>query len=238
MTKCEIDRQNCIFELIETEKQFVTDLENTIKIYIDPLLNLSIIQPQRKMEFMENVFSNYKQVKNISSKFCSKFIRRQNESAVIDKISDIFLDIYNFSEVYLKYATSTIRSIPIINNEKQTNPTFLKFLQSSQKAPELRKLSLDNFILSPTTRLPRYILHINAIIDKFPTHHDCAALKESLKIIRKVVGDINKAVGKANDILKIKRLTETLLSSDYGAVEVIDLLDFDDRYFTCLKLGC
>lgn len=150
VTKKELGRQETIFEIITTEREFVKDLENTIKVYtesqqqhyVEPLRVRNIIPIEKREEFIKQVFSNIAELLAINSKLLKKLNARQKESPVVDKVGDIFANITHEVYPYVDYGAQQVYAKSILDEERQTNPEFAKFLKETEKITDFRKLPI------------------------------------------------------------------------------------------------
>jgi len=161
-----LGRQEVIFEIISTEKEFVKDLENTMKYYVEPLRTRNIIPLEKREAFIKEVFSNISELRAINSKLLEKLVARQKESDIVEKIGDIFVNITHEFFPYVEYGAQQVFAKNILDEEKQTNPEFLKFLIETEKIAEFRKLPLESFLARAITRLGRYPLLLKPAMEK------------------------------------------------------------------------
>ena len=166
VSKNELGRQEVIFEIISTEKEFVKDLENTIKHYVEPLRTRNIIPGERRERFIKQVFSNINELCIINTKLLKKLISRQKENDIVDKIGDIFVNMTHEFFPYVEYGAQQVYAKNILDDEKQGNPEFCKFLKETEKIPEFRKLPIESFLARATTRLGRYPLLLKPVMEK------------------------------------------------------------------------
>ncbi|OBZ72615.1 hypothetical protein A0H81_07939 [Grifola frondosa] len=58
LDKTEIKRQSVLFEIIKSERDYVSDLELLKEVFIDPLINTSAVPKERVRLFVQEVFHN------------------------------------------------------------------------------------------------------------------------------------------------------------------------------------
>lgn len=101
-------------------------------------------------------------------------------------------------------------------------------MKTAERSPELRKLSLDSFLASPTTRLGRYLLLLKPSLEKAPENHpDRILVPQAIASIRNILSNLNREAGKSDNKLKLSQIEKKLLSGD-GEKEELKLLD-DER---------
>ncbi|XJO72365.1 hypothetical protein BDV3_003492 [Batrachochytrium dendrobatidis] len=218
-------RQEVIFEIINGEREFVEDLDIMTKVFIQPLRERNIIEPERKEKFIQDVFLNITELHTINSKLLRKLLIRQKENPVVDKIGDIFINIANEFYPYVEYGAKQVYAKNLLDEEKASNLDFVKFLKECERLPALRKLPLESFLARPTTRMGRYPLLLKPVMEKSAeTHPDRTLIPQALLSIREVLASINVEAGKADNIVKLSRL-DRQLQFDEGEKEDLRLND-------------
>lgn len=215
VSKKEITRQEVIYEIIMTEKDFVKDLENTIRYYVEPLKERDIISAHKRAEFIKDVFSNIQELYNINSKLLKKLISRQKEAYVVDKIGDIFANITHEAYPYVEYGAQQVFAKSILDEERANNPELAKFLKETEKLPEFRKLPIESYLARPTTRMGRYPLLLKPVMEKAPENHpDRTLIPQSLADFKAILSNINIEAGKAENIVRLGRLHKQIIGLD------------------------
>jgi len=94
-----------------------------------PLQSSSIIEPSRRETFIKNVFINITDLININTRLLRQLLIRQRESAVVERIGDIFLPAIDDFRAYVKYGAQQVYAKHFVEVEKLQNPEFAIFLQ-------------------------------------------------------------------------------------------------------------
>ncbi|KAH9267074.1 hypothetical protein BASA84_000832 [Batrachochytrium salamandrivorans] len=198
---------------------------------MQPLRERNIIEPERREQFVKDVFLNISELHTINSKLLRKLISRQKEAAIVDKIGDIFINIADEFYPYVEYGAKQVFAKNLLDEEKATNPELVKFLkvrnmiQKCERLPVLRKLPLESFLARPTTRMGRYPLLLKPVMEKSTEgHSDRTLIPQALLSIREVLSSINVEAGKADNIVKLSRLEKQLVFSE-GEKEDLRLND-------------
>ncbi|KNC95938.1 uncharacterized protein SPPG_08691 [Spizellomyces punctatus DAOM BR117] len=214
-------RQEIIFETIQTEREFVADLELIQSVFVEPLRKSDIIDPSRRDGFINDVFLNLRQLHTINSKLLRKLVARQQENKIVDKIGDIFMSVVDTFEAYVDYGARQVYAKSALDHERAMNPEFAKFLQDCERKPECRKLPIQSFLARPTTRVGRYPLLLRSALDKSPENHpDRALLPQAISVIKDVLSKINREAGRAENLLKLHQLQNQLI---FNPGEPLDL---------------
>ncbi|KAL1916582.1 uncharacterized protein VTP21DRAFT_5773 [Calcarisporiella thermophila] len=219
-------RQENIFELIYTEKDFVSDLEYVREFWIKPLRVSAVVPEERRELFIREVFFNILEVHAINSRMCDAMQKRQNAYAIVDQIGDILLDhVVNF-EPFVRYGAHQVIGKFVFEREKNGNPQFAFFVQEVERLPESRKLELNGYLTKPTTRLARYNLLLDQILKHTPEGHpDRTNIPKAMNIIREFLKRVNVETGRVENRLTLDQLQEQIIfkpGTDYQDLQLHD----------------
>ncbi|KAG9325130.1 hypothetical protein KVV02_006792 [Mortierella alpina] len=184
VSKKERNRQEAIFEVVNTESNYVRDLELMEEIYITPLRRGEIVVGENVEAFIENTFLNYKEILELNKKLLEAMRTRQQDQPVVESIGDIILShVVEFEQAYTRYIPRIALSEFTYKREEERNPKFAQFLKDCTRHPEARRLGLRHFVGQPYQRVPRYPLLL-AEVDKRTEegHPDRSVVQEVIKM--------------------------------------------------------
>ncbi|ORY81158.1 hypothetical protein LY90DRAFT_664375 [Neocallimastix californiae] len=205
-------RQEVIFELIKTEKEYIEDLELIQKLYVQKLRYSNILEEENRESFINRAFINISQIYSINNNLYQLLHTRQQQEPVVSRIGDIFLACIKDFECYIEYGYKQIYGKYVVETEKLKNPTFKYFLRECERYPKSRKLPIESFLARPTTRIGRYPLLIEAILKRTPENNpDYRDLNEVIRILKNILNQINEKAGKAQNNLKLNQLNYQLI---------------------------
>ncbi|KAI7848142.1 CNH domain-containing protein [Circinella umbellata] len=228
LSKEELKRQENIFELIYTERDFVDDLSYVQKHWVTPLLEEEHIPAERRNQFVQEVFWNISEVCEMNTHLAIALEERQKISPVVNQIGDIMLQHVASFGPFVQYGSHQMISRHVFETEKATNPLFAQFVQMTERLPQSRKLELNGYLTKPTTRLGRYNLLLREILKHTPANHpDHEYIPKAMDVISEFLSDVNHETGKIESRFNIRLLIEKL---SYKAP-----ISVDDR-FTNLHL--
>ncbi|KAJ3411048.1 Myosin 10A, isoform D [Chytridiales sp. JEL 0842] len=186
----EIKRQEVVFELITTEREYLRDLQITINVFQNPMKEKSIL-PAIKIAL---VFSNIEQLLPLSQELLSRLLQRRRERmGVVDRVGDIFLEMGQYLNMYKIYCGNQPEAVAFLKNQRGTNNELNAFLQACFQLPECRSLDLPSFLLKPIQRICKYPLLLKELMKHTPEAHvDSANLKAAYEIIGGVVDSVNE----------------------------------------------
>jgi RhoGEF domain len=135
MEKREIKRQNVIFEFIQTEEEYVSDL-NTMLNAQKQLISASstqtpIIPPSRLDSFLKTVFGQVKPILDWQTKKLLIPLRERQaqQGPVVRGVGDIVLEwVRGCSNIYADYSGGYPSANQLVREESATNPFFVQWL--------------------------------------------------------------------------------------------------------------
>lgn len=214
-------RQELINEVMYTERDFVRDLEYLRDFWIKPLRTRDIIPEARRDDFVTQVFWNVLEVHAVNSKLAELLTKRQKQQAVVERISDIFLEMVPHFSPFVKYGAHQLYGKYEFEKEKSSNAAFAKFVDETERLPESRKLELNGYLTKPTTRLARYPLLLEAVIKQTSdTNPDKQSLPKVIKIVKEFLTKVNVETGKSENRFNLAQLDQQLVFKQGEAVDL------------------
>jgi hypothetical protein len=138
-------RQEAINELINTERDFVRDMEylrtvcslftpfsivctnENAQVWIGPLRVRDIIPEQRRAGFIEQVFGTIHDIIRVNTRLRDALDTRQKSHAIIEGVADIFLDVVPLLSPFVSYSSQKPCGEYGFEKEKSSNPAFAQF---------------------------------------------------------------------------------------------------------------
>ncbi|EEB99293.1 hypothetical protein MPER_01054, partial [Moniliophthora perniciosa FA553] len=137
-------------------------------VWIKRLQESDVIPADRRTSFLEQVFWNVYDIIAANTRLRDALMKRQKQYAVVEKIGDIFLDAVPHFGPFVSYGAHQLYGKYEFEKEKNGNPAFAQFVETTERLPESRKLELNAYLTKPTTRLARYPLLLEAVIKHTP----------------------------------------------------------------------
>ncbi|KAL3492706.1 putative Rho guanyl nucleotide exchange factor [Aspergillus germanicus] len=206
-------RQEIIFEIMYTERDFVKDLEYLRDFWMRPLrsANNSPIPEHRREKFIRTVFGNCLDVLKVNGALSEALNVRQKESHVVRSVGDIFCQHVPRFDPFIKYGANQLYGRYEFEKEKSSNPAFAKFVEDTERLKESRKLELNGYLTKPTTRLARYPLLLEQVskytADGDPDKED---IPNAIKIIKDFLSRVNAESGRAENHFNLVQLNAAL----------------------------
>lgn len=173
----EIERQNVLHEIVQTEDNYMEQLNLLRIIYRDPLAKVepSIISPKRKDKFLKDVFGKLEAVRKANEDHLLPQLKyRQHEQGPwVVGFSDIFRQWIRKAKVaYIEYASSFPGASFMVRTEMERNIQFAGFLDKARNDPRGKRLGWDTYLKSPITRLQRYTLLLHTVLKNMKTESE------------------------------------------------------------------
>jgi hypothetical protein len=177
------------------------------------LSKLDIIPAARRDKFVRTVFGNILDVHAVNSRLAEALTRRQQSSAVVGQVADIFLEYIPKFEPFIRYGANQLWGKYEFEKEKSANPTFARWVDDVERKVESRKLELNGYLTKPTTRLARYPLLLEAICSHSSEDNpDKEHLPKAVALVREFLGKVNVESGRAENKFNLIQLAQQLSS--------------------------
>ncbi|KAI9317115.1 hypothetical protein BX666DRAFT_1857732 [Dichotomocladium elegans] len=238
----EIKRQEAIHEIIYTEEDYVRDLVLLEELFATPLRTTQILDEERRDEFCNHVFNNYKEILDIHRGLCRDLQDRQSAAAVaaagnrvgfVDGVGDIFQHhLPRFMAAYDRYGPRVILAEHSAKQEARKNVLFQNFIRDTEKLAECRKLPFRHFLILPVTRLQRYPLLIGAILKRTPNDHpDKAYLSACCDILKEIASNMDERTEETKKVLRLMQIQEAIRykPSEESSYHMLQLLHPERR---------
>ncbi|EAW12770.1 putative Rho guanyl nucleotide exchange factor (Rom2) [Aspergillus clavatus NRRL 1] len=209
-------RQEIIFEIMYTERDFVKDLEYLRDFWMRPLrsagnANMSPIPEHRREKFIRTVFGNCLEVLKVNGALCEALNSRQKESHVVKTVGDIFLQHVPNFDPFIKYGANQLYGKYEFEKEKASNPAFARFVEETERLKESRKLELNGYLTKPTTRLARYPLLLEQVLKNTSDDNmDKEDIPKAVKLIKDFLSRVNTESGRAENHFNLVQLNSAL----------------------------
>lgn len=127
------NRQMIIHQAIQSEVQYEADLTAMEQYFIEALRDARpqvITPPQRREEFIQQVFSNAMDLREAARRLLDSFSIRQREQPIMLAVGDIFLGAaMEFHDVYPEYTGNLPQAEALLSQELEANPAFRLFAE-------------------------------------------------------------------------------------------------------------
>ncbi|XP_068445357.1 rho guanine nucleotide exchange factor 38 [Clinocottus analis] len=204
-------RAKIIQELVQTEKDYLTDLELCIREVVQPLRNLQVVDVDR-------LFTNTETVCEVSAALLHRLheaVADPDPEAVV--IGDIFIqakaaleDVY---KIYCYHHDDAHMSLKSYEKEEEVKQHFttcvlsLKKIYDQEGKPNL--LNMGSLLIKPVQRIMKYPLLLGELWHATPEGHpDYQPLQEAFTAVKIINVNINEFKRRKDIVMKYKRLED------------------------------
>ncbi|KAG2227132.1 hypothetical protein INT45_003862 [Circinella minor] len=219
-------RQECIYELIYTEQDFVRDLQYVHNFWVRPLITGDIIPDERREHFVQEVFWNMADIEKVNSQLARALSERQKSHYWISSIGDILLEYACEFDPFVAYGAHQIVGKFYFELEKKRNPLFAEFVEETERKPQSRRLELNGYLTKPTTRLGRYNLLLREILKCTPEDNpDRKLIPQIMDLITEFLVQVNTEAGSSENAFNLQQIEGRLsfkVSDDFVDLRLRD----------------
>ncbi|KAN0032251.1 hypothetical protein ACTFIV_006132 [Dictyostelium citrinum] len=183
-------RIKIINELIETERDYVRDLNIVVEVFLNPIREKQLLSAKD----INALFSNIEILYSINMNVLKALEKDKDPLCENISVGQTFLDMSHYLKMYTTYCSNQQNALKILEEEKIKNQPFREYLEFCMNDSVCRGLPLNSFIIKPVQRICKYPLLIKETIKFTPNDHpDKPALEEVDKKISDIVQSINEA---------------------------------------------
>lgn len=208
-TADDLHRHRTYCEMVETEKQFVQDMQILIKCFKYPLKRaLDEGRTILSEEDIKTVFSNAETILEINGELLQTLCRDIADSTLrlSDSIAHAFTSLMPFFRMYTEYCQNYWNAMDIVRRENESNRAFQGFLKFCANNPETKSLDLESYLIKPVQRICKYPLFFKEILKHMASDHPCRKqLEKASAEVGRVANDVNTRIDQEE---KTRRMVE------------------------------
>ncbi|XP_012215221.1 rho guanine nucleotide exchange factor 17 isoform X3 [Linepithema humile] len=186
-------RTHVVVELYDTERSYVEALQILVNKYLQPLKspeNAGLVDAAT----VDEIFYQIPALLSHHEVFLEELRRRLDTWELKQTIGDVFLDVFTkpvVLETYTLFLDNWKSARKAIKTTCQAKPAFARFLETMEREHK-GKLGLDQLLIKPVQKIPRYELLIQRLLKHTdPTHPDHELLQAAQKEVHELVVKIN-----------------------------------------------
>ncbi|GFO12697.1 rho guanine nucleotide exchange factor 18 [Plakobranchus ocellatus] len=203
----DIKRQDTIWELINTEKQYVKRLKIMQNIFAQSML--------RDMNFtkdqVDRLFPRLDELVDLHADFLRQLLARQakSEDRFVEDIGDVLLTQFQDSTaekmktLYGVFCSKHTEAMQLYKEFLKVDRKFQNFAKKCTNLSVCEKRDISDFILGVTVRLSKYPILIEAILKSTKDKKDREHLSRALLMSKEVVQHIDEKVAAYEKLLDI-----------------------------------
>eukprot|EP01113_Clastostelium_recurvatum_P049650 TRINITY_DN9237_c0_g1_i1.p1 TRINITY_DN9237_c0_g1~~TRINITY_DN9237_c0_g1_i1.p1 ORF type:complete len:701 (+),score=118.47 TRINITY_DN9237_c0_g1_i1:110-2212(+) len=174
-------RQKVIDELLQTERDYCSDLDFVVDEIMTPLSKVLT-----KAE-LTSIFSNMQVIRNLNNTLLHDLSLNPSSAG------QIFQKFSAFFKSYARYCTDQPAAVTASQQIKNNNSEVERILKRSKENPRAGSLGLEDFLIKPVQRICKYPLLFQGLLRYTPeTHPDHGPLSAALATMQGVALHVNE----------------------------------------------
>nr|XP_048292615.1 intersectin-2 isoform X4 [Myodes glareolus] len=194
MQPMERKRQGYIHELIQTEEQYMDDLQLVIEVFQKPMAESGFLTEAE----MALIFVNWKELIMSNTKLLKALrVRKKTggEKMPVQMTGDILAAELSHTQAYIRFCSCQLNGATLLQQKTDEDTDFKEFLKKLASDPRCKGMPLSSFLLKPMQRITRYPLLIRSILENTPQSHvDHSSLKLALERAEELCSQVNEGV--------------------------------------------
>ncbi|XP_032453905.1 uncharacterized protein LOC100123336 isoform X2 [Nasonia vitripennis] len=186
-------RTHVVVELYDTERSYVEALQILVNKYLHTLKspeNAHLVDAA----IVDEIFYQVPAILSHHEVFLEELRKRLETWELRQTIGDVFLEVFTkpvVLETYTLFLDNWKSAKKAIKTTCQAKPAFARFLETMEREHK-GKLGLDQLLIKPVQKIPRYELLIQRLLKHTDTSHpDYQLLTAALKEVHELVVKIN-----------------------------------------------
>ncbi|KAM3859662.1 dynamin-binding protein [Diretmus argenteus] len=225
-------RAKVIEELLQTEKDYIKDLQMCVKEIIQPLQRKQV----ENVDF-EGLFGNISSVIDLSQ----RLFKTLHDS---DSIGKVFLDFKSeLEEVYKIYCQNHDDAISLLETYEKDENIQCHVLECLEKLRAVYRewgktnyINLGSFLIKPVQRVMRYPLLLMELLGATPeSHHDRPQLAKALQAVKEINVNINEYKRRKDLVVKYRKGDEDTLIDKISKLSMHSIIKKSNRVSSHLK---
>ncbi|XP_005091096.2 uncharacterized protein LOC101851784 [Aplysia californica] len=204
----DIKRQDTIWELIQTEKQYVKRLKIMQKIFSQSMLE----DMNFTVEQVDRLFPRLDDLVELHANFLRQLLARQakNDDRSIDEIGDVLVGQFKdgtadkMKMVYGVFCSKHTEAMQLYKEFLKVDRKFQNFAKRCTNLPVCEKRDISDFILGVTVRLSKYPILLEAILKSTKDKKDRENLSHALLMSKDVVQHVDEKVAAYEKLIDIQ----------------------------------
>ncbi|XP_053269164.1 dynamin-binding protein isoform X2 [Pleuronectes platessa] len=225
-------RSKVIEELLQTEKDYIKDLQMCVKEIIEPLQ-----KKQLKNVDFDELFGNISSVIDLSERLSEAL----HET---DSIGDVFLDFKaELEEVYKIYCQNHDDAISLLECYEKDENVHRHVLECLERLRAMYRewgktnyINLGSFLIKPVQRVMRYPLLLMELLGATPeSHSDRAQLTQALLAVKEINVNINEYKRRKDLVVKYRKGDEDTFIDKISKLSMHSIIKKSNRVSSHLK---
>ncbi|CAJ1081011.1 dynamin-binding protein isoform X1 [Xyrichtys novacula] len=225
-------RSKVIEELLQTERDYIKDLQMCVEEIIEPLQKKQV----KNVDF-DGLFGNISSVIDLSQRLFDSL----HDS---DSIGKVFLDFKaELEEVYKIYCQNHDDAISLLESYEKDENIQRHVLECLERLRAIYRewgktnyINLGSFLIKPVQRVMRYPLLLMELLGATPeSHHDRLQLTQALQAVKEINVNINEYKRRKDLVVKYRKGDEDTFIDKISKLSMHSIIKKSNRVSSHLK---
>ncbi|XP_041829616.1 dynamin-binding protein isoform X3 [Melanotaenia boesemani] len=225
-------RSKVIEELLQTERDFIKDLQMCVKEITEPLQKKQV----KNVDF-DSLFGNISSVIDLSQ----RLFEALQET---DSIGKVFLDFKaELEEVYKLYCQNHDDAISLLETYEKDENIQQHVLECLERLRAIYRewgktnyINLGSFLIKPVQRVMRYPLLLTELLGATPeSHHDRLQLTQAVQAVKEINVNINEYKRRKDLVVKYRKGDEDTFIDKISKLSMHSIIKKSNRVSSHLK---
>ncbi|XP_072229981.1 dynamin-binding protein isoform X3 [Leuresthes tenuis] len=225
-------RSKVIEELLQTEGDYIKDLQMCVKEIIEPLQNKQL----KNVDF-EGLFGNIDSVIDLSQRL---FVALQET----DSIGKVFLEFKDeLQDVYKLYCQNHDDAISLLESYEKDKSIQCHVIECLERLRAIYRewgktnyINLGSFLIKPVQRVMRYPLLLTELLGATPeSHHDRSHLTKAAHAVKDINVNINEYKRRKDLVVKYRKGDEDTFIDKISKLSMHSIIKKSNRVSSHLK---
>ena len=187
-------RNMVLNEILSTERDFVADMENVLRIYVSEIRERDLLPK----EDMDELFGNLDEICGLHKILLEALGDTVKDGGSVGAVFVAVLNEHGFDQAYKKYTLVNSNCKSVLERVTKNEKEFRRFLESDElrrlRDAGLKRLDLESLLIKPVQRICKYPLLLSDLRKKLQgSEADMAALSQAITQTDAMVKVVNES---------------------------------------------
>jgi RHO1 GDP-GTP exchange protein 1/2 len=206
-----------IHELIQSEKDYIDDLEILRKVFLLPILQWGWASEEERRHCSSQIFSNVEDLCAVHKEFYHELAILADNADGSTPIGQVLRRAFQSMHGYKVYCKNAVMAPRILDRYMEKYPLLRGLVCELTEIPICRRLPIKSFLDRPRSRIAHYGLFVNNLL-KHSREDQVHELKEAKHVLDQLLWEIDFESGKATRLANLQRVLDNLVIEDRGDV--------------------
>ncbi|XP_012944341.1 pleckstrin homology domain-containing family G member 5 [Aplysia californica] len=224
MSKKQQERQEAVWELLQTEVSYIRQIRVIIDVFQNCLINVQQESFLNEIE-TERLFSNIEHIYECNCVFWQQYLlpvlrQAREQGTPVDPLlfKSGFVDHFPIIfQVYFKYFIEQKSCLEYAKSCQEGSELFKIFITWAEAQKQCNRLKMSDILVKPMQRLLKYSLLLQAILKHTDSERDRADIQEMIESVDKLCWAANNSLRRREDYEKLEAVRKTI--DLYDAIE-------------------